>query len=1561
MKNKTKALGIVACSMLFVASAISLAGCGGEKHTMQEKTAKAPTCTEAGYKAHFECSDCGKYFADAQGKTELKKEDVDLPATGHDVQKHAKADATCTADGYTQDFWYCANDCGAAWSNEGATEIIQNPESFVIPATEHEGTMTPVEYVAPGIDTTGILAHYHCSACNKDFEDAHGDREIEDVVIPALQEKNLDVSVSIFDGEGKPVTDTSALIFTVKGVVDYSNVKAEGGKLSLKKAYEGVYTVEAEGYQTAKLVVGENGTSELLIIPEFVSDDNPLDGNAVTLRLEKTANGVSRSVTVSSSESFSVDGTLLGDVDWGSGSIIHGKFGRAKIALTSAQETAAGLYFETTLKLTKNEVSSAGDRFAIQIGENLGGFVVVPRDGKQFMVSPIASDKKGEFTLNQFEPPVDISKECSNIATAGVRIRIKRLMNVYTFYIHNGTDWVEIQTQAIGSDAAKNEVILAGAHGDWEFGDIKINAIQTQSFEYKAPTETEDGYKAHVKIIDGDEITYFMDGKIVEWADIEIPMLEVSATTVKLCLIDFNGNVAEIPASFQLTLASDSVTYENVTVNTDGTLNLGAGKKLYSETYTVTAEGYLKTTISISKAATEKELVLLPEFVESSNPDDYAESYLDLSIEKGTGKKTVTLHAHEGDWGQSLETKHSEVCWPLTPDERAAKAIVIEMTIKFVSGDKSPADRVGVQMTGDKGGYVLSIDGRLDEIDKGHHAGLTLNWASNQNTGNYSETSIENGWKLRFERVGTAVVLRIWENGQWKVIMEGTCEENAENDIRLMASHGVWEFADVKAHTMTLAKVDAKAPTTTKEGNLAHYTVTDGQDVYYFTAEMKATTLDDVTLPVLTEIAADITVNLIGTDGNKITDTSAIKFNLKSVSYEYSDVTLTNGKLPSQLYEGEYTITADGFGKGKFVVEKDGDPVTLTLYQGFENSNPTNSSSVEIDYEKGGDNVTQKVTLVSNGSGVSSIYENRAEVQLLLTQDQKVADYMIVSGKLKFTGKKDNLARGGMTMTTDWNGFMLWPDNNRIDRHPGDYKLDQTDKVGAISYEELTAGIEFRLVRVNTLIALYIKGETGWELRASVSCLENVKNDVRFAGGLGTWEYSDFEITLPAYQEYAAVAPSAGNPGNAAYYTLKIGNAPAEYYLSDGTPTDAEGVKIHTNVSVSMKDLAVSGDKTLTVDLDAETLDLGGIVTERTILAYQRYGKDGNGNVAFYEKDQNNMIGNKGLYEATGRVIDDFCGNTNDLKFTANGITNASTGATEDAGGKFSVTLSLTKDVKQIVLFTGKWGGGTWAFTLAETNGGTVGNYLTAFSGSRGKMLVFDINNSAWDSEETTHDLVLTVEGCNVEYAALVLLGAEVSTTATTKAEMSWNAVSTDNTVIDLDGTALDGRTILAYQRYGKEEATDQAQVAFYEKDQNNMIGDTGLYEATGRVINDFGGNIDCIKFTSNNLTNSSTGCTTDASQKLSVTLSLTKDVKQIVFYTGSWAGNAFEYTLTESDGTMIRSMRWQGGNGNPRAIQVVVDLDTSAWTDGQSHDVVFSLEGSCCMFGALVLLGAEA
>lgn len=284
-----------------------------------------------------------------------------------------------------------------------------------------------------------------------------------------------------------------------------------------------------------------------------------------------------------------------------------------------------------------------------------------------------------------------------------------------------------------------------------------------------------------------------MNGNLTEWKDIELPVVVESTATLKLEILGLD----EIPADFKLTLANKSVRYENVTVNQDGSLNLGTGKKLYRGTYTVTAENYDDVTVIVD-ATGEVTVYLTVCFVTDSNLDDFAESYINYTIDKTTGEKTVTIYAKEdGDLGACLETRHSEATWALTDAEKNAKSIIVEMTFKQISGDKGAADRAGIQMTSDHGGFVFWHNGRLDEIEKGHRAGLTLN-QSPDNTGEYKTTSVESGWKLQIERNGTSVILRIWENNAWKQIMSGTCDENATNDIRLLGAHGTWEFSDIR-------------------------------------------------------------------------------------------------------------------------------------------------------------------------------------------------------------------------------------------------------------------------------------------------------------------------------------------------------------------------------------------------------------------------------------------------------------------------------------------------------------------------------------------------------------------------------------------------------------------------------------------------------------------------------------------------------------------------------------------------------------------------------------------
>ena len=80
-------------------------------HELQNVPAKDATCTEAGNIAYFTCTKCGKYFSDAEGKTEITAKETVIAMKGH-------------------------------------TEVID-------------------EAVAPTYTTTGKTEGSHCSVCNK--------------------------------------------------------------------------------------------------------------------------------------------------------------------------------------------------------------------------------------------------------------------------------------------------------------------------------------------------------------------------------------------------------------------------------------------------------------------------------------------------------------------------------------------------------------------------------------------------------------------------------------------------------------------------------------------------------------------------------------------------------------------------------------------------------------------------------------------------------------------------------------------------------------------------------------------------------------------------------------------------------------------------------------------------------------------------------------------------------------------------------------------------------------------------------------------------------------------------------------------------------------------------------------------------------------------------------------------------------------------------------------------------------------------------------------------------
>ena len=53
-------------------------------HTLAAHAAVAATCETAGNSAYWSCSECGKYFSDAEGNTEIAENSWNIPAKGHD-------------------------------------------------------------------------------------------------------------------------------------------------------------------------------------------------------------------------------------------------------------------------------------------------------------------------------------------------------------------------------------------------------------------------------------------------------------------------------------------------------------------------------------------------------------------------------------------------------------------------------------------------------------------------------------------------------------------------------------------------------------------------------------------------------------------------------------------------------------------------------------------------------------------------------------------------------------------------------------------------------------------------------------------------------------------------------------------------------------------------------------------------------------------------------------------------------------------------------------------------------------------------------------------------------------------------------------------------------------------------------------------------------------------------------------------------------------------------------------------------------------------------------------
>nr|MCR4670744.1 Ig-like domain-containing protein [Saccharofermentans sp.] len=281
----------------------------GHKNVTNHPATEAK-CETAGNTEYWECTDCGKYFSDAECTNAINEGSWVLDATGHkNVTAHAAAAATCDKAGNTA-YWEC-EDCGKYFSDEECTNAIEK-DSWIIDAA-HTG-MKAHKASSATCTEDGNNAYWECTDCGKYFSDAEGKNVIDkdSWIVKATGHDWSDWKVTkaaTVDAEGEetrtcskcgtsetkttpkltpdPVSlkldKSSVNILCGKTDTIKAVVKGTKDKVTWKSSNTKIATVDANGKVTAKMagsvtitatVAGKKATCKVQILYKDVTDTN---------------------------------------------------------------------------------------------------------------------------------------------------------------------------------------------------------------------------------------------------------------------------------------------------------------------------------------------------------------------------------------------------------------------------------------------------------------------------------------------------------------------------------------------------------------------------------------------------------------------------------------------------------------------------------------------------------------------------------------------------------------------------------------------------------------------------------------------------------------------------------------------------------------------------------------------------------------------------------------------------------------------------------------------------------------------------------------------------------------------------------------------------------------------------------------------------------------------------------------------------------------------------------------------------------------------------------------
>ena len=1084
-KKKLKGLTVLSAAITLSLAGGILAGCGGnEDHNLSAVNEVAATCTTDGHRSYYKCTDdgCGKYFADAEGKEELSEEDVVLHALGHNPVHHEEKDVTCTEDGNAE-YWGCSR-CDAKFADENQTPFDGDP---VLTHPGHQFTeVTPATDPEP--NKAGNVEYWHCDRCEKNYNNSYGDKEIEDVTIPAIAK--LDSVTLKLKGYREGETGNLSGNVTLTGKYDQTaSGSLTDGVGTVANVYAMEYDVECNGY-VGKLAF-EAGKSEYELTLEY-NYATSTGESATTTDPELPDNKKS---TVDLSKMNDKNHTIV----LSDGTYATKDYTEAKLTLPREVQGSKNVSISFTLKFLDNSMyeGNVGDsgfnplsRVGVKMADKKGVFFMMMdkkwhNDGEgnpsdALYVCPIqpkdyVPDGKEEVEGTFYGWDNANEGRFAAVAEAlkgdGLQIRMVRAKTYIRMFLKLDGAWVEVMNVAGVAECDENAEtdirLLINGH-KWEFSNIEYGSMTEES--YKASSVTEAGHQAYLAI---DDMYFNPDGTLSSLEELTIPQLS-PITSVALTLKDESGNAVTTGTNVKISNVLSEIADIQTTVGENGVVTLAGTTGVYAGLpYVVKVEGYAGTyTITFEGTTATIETLVLPEWEYSS-------------------ASSVKVVAGSGNWANGTLTDDS------TDDKIAftaafpvSKEVVVNTGTSFggsvnytlyfnlkMTGTNGWENRFGIRLTEGTGESVVgfyffqqdqgaikvgALRGKIDFNTNGGEAASTLN-----------ASMFVNGLEMKAVREQNKVTLYAKIGGKWEKVSAEVTLSGGYGALGFSASQGTFEYTDVA--------LDIKPA----EDQTFSLTLKDGE----------GNALSEGTTVLLT--------NPRGETVSKTTDAQG-------------NVTLESP------YFGDFIVEVNGT---MFVVNFSAD--SLTVSKSISTAWTYTGKEGEVTEHKIADQGNVVISHDETSVTVAATWDNndwkRDEVYVNVGDVLGDSTNYIVRFKITATLAGNWTERFGIRVVSKENdnnanaGFLIWDKGGdgicfgNLANYPDFGGGGPSDKT-VLTEAMFAAGVDIQIIRNGNSATMYAKIDGKWQSVYTVSLADGSTAQLGFSAAGGTYVYSDMSI-----------------------------------------------------------------------------------------------------------------------------------------------------------------------------------------------------------------------------------------------------------------------------------------------------------------------------------------------------------------------------------------------------------------------------------------------------------------